>query len=260
MAAMNKSHILAEIRRLAIENGGKPPGSRQFYSSTNTRDSVWKNKAWNDWNNWGDVLEEAGFPRRAQTTKFDPSQVLRQIALLTRKLGRFPITLDMRREKRINADFPNDKTISDAFGGREKVLQALIDFCAVEQHFADILPMLSGTSITVGFKKSPRQDEDDDGTDVETGDTGYVYLFKSHRQYKIGSSRAPYRRVSELINQSAFGGKPIHIISTDDPEGIEDYWHRRFESSRIKGDNKASGEWFLLSPTDVAAFKRRKTM
>ena len=46
----------------------------------------------------------------------------------------------------------------------------------------------------------------------------------------------------------------VHIIPTDDPEGIESYWKRRFDPKRLVGKN----ELFRLAAEDVAAFRARK--
>jgi Meiotically up-regulated gene 113 len=62
------------------------------------------------------------------------------------------------------------------------------------------------------------------------------------------------RREGELGVQLPEKLPPIHYIETDDPDGIETYWHKRFES---QGKRK-EGEWFALTAADVRAFKRWK--
>ena len=81
-----------------------------------------------------------------------------------------------------------------------------------------------------------------------------MYLLKSGHFYKIGRSNAVGRRERELAIQLPEKAIVVHSIKTDDPPGIEAYWHRRFEARR------KNGEWFDLSPQDVAAFRRRKFM
>jgi hypothetical protein len=81
---------------------------------------------------------------------------------------------------------------------------------------------------------------------------GYVYLMKSGRHYKIGRSSSVGRREWELGIKIPIPPSTIHSIETDDPSGVEAYWHRRFAEKR------GEGEWFNLSAADIAAFKRWK--
>ena len=46
----------------------------------------------------------------------------------------------------------------------------------------------------------------------------------------------------------------IHVIRTDDPRGVEAYWHKRFEAKRVRPD----AEFFRLDDADVAAFRAWK--
>ncbi|MEI9929780.1 MAG: GIY-YIG nuclease family protein [Rhizomicrobium sp.] len=85
-------------------------------------------------------------------------------------------------------------------------------------------------------------------------DDGFVYLLKSGRHYKIGRSISVGQRERQLAIQLPEKAGVIHQIRTDDPVGIEAYWHKRFEAKR------KNGEWFELTSADINVFKRRKFM
>jgi hypothetical protein len=83
---------------------------------------------------------------------------------------------------------------------------------------------------------------------------GSVYLIKSGKYHKVGRSNAVGRRAYEVGLALPEPSRLIHEIVTDDPVGIEAYWHRRF------AERRRNGEWFLLSADDVKAFKSRRRM
>jgi hypothetical protein len=78
-----------------------------------------------------------------------------------------------------------------------------------------------------------------------------AHLMRGHPgEYKIGRTNLVDHRLPELGATSAVEPTLLHEIKTDDPVGVEAYWHARFADKRMRG------EWFRLNAADVKAFKR----
>src|SRR5436190_23970789 len=123
------------------------------------------------------------------------------------------------------------------------MIEDLIQHCRI-QGYAEVVAMAEA------YIPRTARPESVAGTQQE----GEVYLIKSGRFHKIGRSNSAGRREYELAIQLPEKAKTVHMIRTDDPVGIETYWHKRFEAKR------KNGEWFELDATDVAVFRRRKFM
>jgi hypothetical protein len=236
-----RGQVLSEIRRTAASNNGVPLGSRRFASETGMKEHDWQKY----WPRWGDALLEAGFSPNEWQGAYEKNALIGKLIELAIKLGKAPTYREIQVEHHRDKSFPDKKTFS-RLGTRRELAGAAVKYCADHEIDGDVVQMFSSLL-------SPEVEGRRSAEDVPAED-GYVYLIKSGRYYKIGKSNSAGRREYELSIQLPEKPKTIHIIKTDDPTGIEAYWHRRFDCKR-KG-----GEWFDLDSSDVKAFKRRKFM
>jgi hypothetical protein len=241
-SAVNKEQILREIQRTADANDGKPLGRLRFLSETGIKESDWRGRYWARWN---DALREAGYGPNKLQEGYEDAELLKRLAQLVRELGRVPVVSEMQLKSRSDPSFPNSKTF-ERFGSKQQLLARLLVHVQAHAKDQDLIPIIAA-AVTPAI-----------GDDVldKTRETelGFVYLLKSGRHSKIGRSNAAGRRERELAIQLPEKASMIHVIRTDDPAGIEAYWHHRF------ADRRKNGEWFELSAADIATFKRRKFM
>lgn len=238
----SKSHIIAEIKRTADANSGVALGKRRFEQASGIRESDWSGRYWAT---WGEAVRAAGYAPNVRTARRDSEVLLVPLALLARELGRFPTRAEMRLAARKPGAFPVSG-IEHRFKSRAAQLAALVEFCRGHDAYADVVQCVTSTE---GLEATSDAESASGRTDV-----GYVYLLKSGRHYKIGRSNAVGRRERELQIQLPERAGVVHSIKTDDPEGIERYWHGRFSERR------KNGEWFQLTADDIRAFRRRTSM
>lgn len=100
---MDKQHILAEIKRTARENGGKPLGRERFATETGISQNDWLGK---HWARWGDAVREAGFAANTLQDPMDKRELVEKFVGLMRELGHFPVEAELRIHARNNPGFP----------------------------------------------------------------------------------------------------------------------------------------------------------
>jgi hypothetical protein len=239
---MNEQHILAEIARTSALNGGVALGKERFYRETGIKETDWSGK---HWARWSDAVKEAGYTPNQLQAPIEENALLASLALLIRELGHWPAVAESRLKATQVQGFPCHNTFRK-FGNKSEQIAKLIAYCREQPNFVDVVDLVP--AVAEGLAASRPDDE------TREGAIGFVYLLKAARYFKIGRSSSFERRSRELAIQLPERAETVHVIRTDDPLGIELYWHRRFEAKR------KNGEWFELSTQDVKAFKRRKFM
>ena len=230
----DREAIIAEIKRLSSELGASP-GVAKFSAETGIPQARFLGVYWA---RWSDALAEAGLAANELQGRFDSSDLLRGLAQFTRKAGRYPSNRDLRLAKRQGEVVANEKVYSTHFGNADGVREALRNYCKTNAEFDDVLRLIPESNAPT---KSSAASTD-----------GQVYLLKSGAHFKIGRTDNLERRFREITVLLPETTEIVHSISTDDPAGIEEYWHKRFSDRRVRG------EWFKLSRDDVRAFRKRK--
>lgn len=182
----------------------------------------------------------------ARQRPYDDDYLLEKLADLVRELNHYPVASEVRMKARSDPDFPSHNTFT-RFGRKAQVASALIGWCKSSPGWDDVQAICAPLAVPAEADEMPVESD-------TTRPVGYVYLMKSGKYYKIGRSNAPGRREYELSIQLPEPVVMVHKIKTDDPVGIERYWHQRFVKRR------KNGEWFELRREDASAFRRRKFM
>ncbi len=230
-----RERILSEIKRIAEANEGQSPGMGQFENETGIRPNDWKGKIWA---RWGDAIREAGFKPQELAQKTKPEFVFLKLVEACRYYKKFPTKQELQLFKQIENDFPWYSTLLSNFSDKAAMQTDFYEWLTDKAEFVDIFRMLPEK-----LRETVKA--------VNTKD-GYVYLIKSGAHFKIGRGDELEKRVKQIRTALPDVSSLEHSIRTDDPSGIEAYWHRRF------ADKRANGEWFKLTLQDVAAFKKRK--
>jgi len=235
-----RNTIVSEIQRLAFANDGRAPGQRAFVRETGIRENEWLGVIWA---RWGDALVDAGFAPNQMQGRTEVAELFERLVDAVRHYGRIPTKAELQLRRAQDPTFPSHKTFSAHFGSKENLVREFRNWLVESGDPSGLLSSLPAEESSV----APRT-----GRTATAMPEGYVYLLQSGRHFKIGRSDELEKRVKQISIALPETVKLAHAIRTDDPPGIEAYWHRRF------ADRRANGEWFKLEPADVIAFKKRK--
>jgi hypothetical protein len=236
---MTRLEILGNIKRLADANGGIPPGEDRLRQLGITP-AMWGKY----WARLTQAQREAGLTPNVPQPAYSDDVALQQVIDLARELGAIPTSRDRIVKHGQDSTFPSERVFK-RLGPKSDLVARLIEYIGRHPGNDDVLSLLQRESAAypppTNKKSNPR--------------FGSVYLLKGPgRRYKVGRASVFGRRARQLSIQLPFETKKVHVIETDDPEGVEKYWHNRFEAKRI------NSEWFELASEDVAAFKRWKRL
>ena len=235
---LTQEQIISEYKKLKLKLG-RVPNAREFYSETKVTD--YSARVAFGGNAYSKIQSEAGDePRKFCTNGRKEYEFFEIYGRVVRELNRIPTVADWmhRKEKPTLSGYRHKLKIN-----WKQMPLAFIDWAINKSDWEDVV------DICTSYCKERKLYSEN--TEVLTTSYGYVYLIKANRkgQYKIGKTGSPAGRKSQLSQLDPHDRRYEHVLETNDPCGLENYWHRRFE------DKKVSGEIFKLSKKDLKAFK-----
>jgi hypothetical protein len=237
-----REKIMSEIKRLSAKHG-KTVGKMVFERETGITEGVWRGKYWARWN---DIIKEAGFDPNQKTIRTNDEFFILKLIDIFRHYQKIPTSSELQLYRNIDPEVPTARTFDKSFGLKNEMLRKLKVWVSDKPYYTDVAAMLDAVV-----------DEPEPEAISETAPKeGWVYVIQYGDSYKIGAGSDLEKRVKQVTTKLPDNGELIHAIKTDDPFGIENYWHKRFKDKRAKNNS----EFFKLNTQDIRAMKRRKFM
>ncbi|WFU09782.1 GIY-YIG nuclease family protein [Rhizobium sp. CB3090] len=230
-----RQEIISKIKDIA-QRDGKAPGREKFQGETGIGPHTWRGRIWRSWT---DALADAGFEPNEYQAAFDSDDLLQAVAEIASRLGRFPTTGDIEYEFPRLSGAPSSATLFARW--------KMAELAAALAEYAE----RRGDYKIASFARDyvpPRRNKKSEVEDAVV--VGYVYMQRHGSDYKIGYTKSLNKRGRQIQIELPQKIELVHSILTDDPAGIEAYWHKRFSEKRTRG------EWFKLTKADITAFKR----
>lgn len=132
---MQKEDILAEVRRTAQENDGKPLGLARFERLTGIRPYDWRKY----WTRFSEAQREAGFEPNKLIEAYPENYLLEKLAQLSLELHKFPAQSERVFKRHNDTDFPDSSVYERKFNSQKELATKLMRFCEGRPEFAQVL-------------------------------------------------------------------------------------------------------------------------
>jgi hypothetical protein len=129
-----------EAVRAHAKREGVVPGIRRFAQEVGEGRHIWQGQLWPSWRAF---LLEAGLDPGEMTQAVPEEELLAHLAALTRELGRFPSTPQLKFASTERPKIPNEKTFRDRFGAKADMLDRVRAWVADRTEYADVAAMLA---------------------------------------------------------------------------------------------------------------------